>query len=77
MISTRAREVEITTLLAHLNGTIEVDQFINAYVEALTHLGNLLILSNRLDDATTLYDRAAELRRSGAPAKKDQEAGKN
>jgi len=54
-----------------------VDQFINAYVEALTHLGNLLILSNRLDDATTLYDRAAELRRSGAPAKKNQEAGKN
>lgn len=99
------------------------------HVEALTHLGNLLIRSNRLDDATTLYDRAlgfdpnyahalfdkgqalkekgdvkgaseawnrflalapadsddakkvkgwmAELRRSGAPAKKDQEAGKN
>ena len=47
------------------------------HVEALTHLGNLLIRSNRSDDATTLYDRAAELRRSGAPAKKDQEAGKN
>ena len=28
------------------------------HVEALTHLGNLLIRSNRLDDATTLYDRA-------------------
>jgi tetratricopeptide (TPR) repeat protein len=28
------------------------------YVEALTHLGNLLMRSNRLDDAITLYDRA-------------------
>ena len=99
------------------------------HVEALTHLGNLLMRSNRLDDAITLYDRAlgfdpnyahalfdkgqalkekgdakgaaeawkrflalapvdsddakrvrgwmAELGQSGAPAKKDQEAGKN
>ena len=28
------------------------------HVEALTHLGNLLMRSNRLDDAITLYDRA-------------------
>ena len=27
------------------------------HVEALTHLGNLLMRSNRLDDAITLYDR--------------------
>lgn len=28
------------------------------HVEALTHLGNLLMRTNRLDDAITLYDRA-------------------
>lgn len=28
------------------------------HVEALTHLGNLLMRTNRLDDAVTLYDRA-------------------
>ena len=29
-------------------------------VEALTHLGNILMRNNRLDDAVRLYDRALE-----------------